>query len=74
MNIVRGVSVEGSIGVVSVDRSVRQPVDPVRRVVHGPGVSVFGLPIQDRFWKSRPLFCRKNMNSRNKFSNIKSLQ
>ena len=27
------------------DRSVRQSVDPVRRGVHGPGVSVFGSPI-----------------------------
>ena len=26
------------------DRSVRQSVDPVRRGVHGPGVSVFGSP------------------------------
>ena len=26
------------------DRSVRQSVDPVRRGVHGPGVSVFGPP------------------------------
>ena len=27
------------------DRSVRQSVDPVRKGVHGPGVSVFGSPI-----------------------------
>ena len=26
------------------NRSVRQSVDPVRRGVHGPGVSVFGSP------------------------------
>ena len=29
------------------DRSVRQSVDPVRRGVHGPGVSVFGSPSSD---------------------------
>ena len=26
-------------------RSVRQSMDPVRRGVHGPGVSVFGSPL-----------------------------
>ena len=30
------------------DRSVRQSVDPVRRRVHGPGVSVFGSPMFER--------------------------
>ena len=30
------------------DRSVRQSMDPVRRGVHGPGVSVFGSPNQSR--------------------------
>ena len=29
------------------DRSVRQSVDPVRRGIHGPGVSVFGSPFLD---------------------------
>ena len=28
------------------DRSVRQSMDPVRRGVHGPGVSVFGSPLK----------------------------
>ena len=28
------------------DRSVRQSVDPVRRGVHGPGVSIFGSPVK----------------------------
>ena len=28
------------------DRSVRQSMDPVRRGVHGPGVSVFGSPLE----------------------------
>ena len=28
------------------DRSVRQSVDPVRRGVHGPGVSVFASPFK----------------------------
>ena len=28
------------------DRSVKQSMDPVRRGVHGPGVSVFGSPLQ----------------------------
>ena len=27
------------------DRSVRQSMDPVRGGVHGPGVSVFGSPV-----------------------------
>ena len=29
------------------DRSVRQSLYPVRRGVHGPGVSVFGSPVRD---------------------------
>ena len=29
------------------DRSVRQSVDPVRRGLHGPGVSVFGSPYKN---------------------------
>ena len=29
------------------DRSARQSLDPVRRGVHGPGVSVFGSPVRD---------------------------
>ena len=39
-----GVRKEGSVG-GSLDRSVQWSVDQVRRVVHGPGVSVVGSPL-----------------------------
>ena len=40
-----GWSVEGSVEIVH-GQVVRQSMDPVRRRVHGPGVSVFGSPVQ----------------------------
>ena len=43
------------------DRSVRQSVDPVRRGVHGPGVSVFGSPANLSERENASIECASNV-------------